>query len=309
MNVNPGSVLLLDEPDAHLEILRQRQIYRLLSDAAERMESQVIATSHSEVVLNEAAGKDVVVAFVGKPHRIDDRGSHVLKSLRDIGFEHYYQAELQGWVLYLEGTTDLATLQAFAKKLNHPLAPYLEMPFVHYVENQPQKARDHFHGLREAKPDLVGFLLCDRLERALQPSAQLDERMWKRREIENYLCQRATLLEFARFQGRELYAGPLLEPLAQDFEQAMERSIEDLVPRVAQQNPADPYWVNTKVSDDLLNPLFSRFYEYLDLPNLMPKSNYHRLASHVAAGDIDGEVSEILDAILVQAKKASRPAD
>lgn len=26
MTANPGSVLLLDEPDAHLEILRQRQI-------------------------------------------------------------------------------------------------------------------------------------------------------------------------------------------------------------------------------------------------------------------------------------------
>ena len=33
LSVNPGSVLLLDEPDAHLEILRQRQIYRVLTDA------------------------------------------------------------------------------------------------------------------------------------------------------------------------------------------------------------------------------------------------------------------------------------
>jgi hypothetical protein len=32
---HPKSVLLLDEPDAHLEILRQRQIYRLLTETAE----------------------------------------------------------------------------------------------------------------------------------------------------------------------------------------------------------------------------------------------------------------------------------
>ena len=90
---NPGAVLLLDEPDAHLEILRQRQIYRHIKEAASSSGSQVIAASHSEVLLNEAAGTDVVVAFVGQPHRIDDRGSQVLKSLKEIGFEHYAQAE------------------------------------------------------------------------------------------------------------------------------------------------------------------------------------------------------------------------
>ena len=93
MYANPGTVLLLDEPDAHLEILRQRQIYRLLTDVARESGSQIIAASHSEVLLNEAAGRDVVVAFVGAPHRIDDRGSQVLKALREIGFDHYYLAE------------------------------------------------------------------------------------------------------------------------------------------------------------------------------------------------------------------------
>jgi len=102
---NPGSVLLLDEPDAHLEILRQRQIYRLLTQVAHDSGSQVVAASHSEVILNEAADRDVVVAFVGQPHRIDDRGGQVYKSLKSIGFEHYYQAEITGWVLYLEGST------------------------------------------------------------------------------------------------------------------------------------------------------------------------------------------------------------
>ena len=33
---NPQTVLLLDEPDAHLEVLRQRQIYQLLTELAER---------------------------------------------------------------------------------------------------------------------------------------------------------------------------------------------------------------------------------------------------------------------------------
>ena len=97
---NPGSVLLLDEPDAHLEMLRQREIYQLITITAEECGSQIIVASHSEVLLNEAAERDLLIAFVGpQPHRIDNRGSQVLKSLRDIGFESYYQAELTGWAL------------------------------------------------------------------------------------------------------------------------------------------------------------------------------------------------------------------
>ncbi|SRR6266496_5818586 len=86
---NPNTVLMLDEPDAHLEILRQRQTYNLLIEIAEQQGCQIIAASHSEVVLNEAAARDVVVAFVGKPHQVDGKNSQVIKALREIGFEQY----------------------------------------------------------------------------------------------------------------------------------------------------------------------------------------------------------------------------
>jgi hypothetical protein len=158
MAVHSGAVLLLDEPDAHLEILRQRQIYEVLSRQADQTNSQLIAASHSEVILNEAAARDVVIAFVGRPHRIDNRGSQVLKALREVSFDQYYLAEMSGWVLYLEGSTDLAILQALAKRLNHPVQPFLERPFVHYVANQPRKAQDHFHALREARGICGGLL-------------------------------------------------------------------------------------------------------------------------------------------------------
>lgn len=82
ISAHPGSVLLLDEPDAHLEILRQRQIYQVLTELAREYGSQIVAASHSEVILNEAADRDVIIVFLGTPHRIDDRGSQLLKSLR-----------------------------------------------------------------------------------------------------------------------------------------------------------------------------------------------------------------------------------
>ena len=97
---DPATVLLLDEPDAHLEILRQRQIFELLTHTAEEQGSQIIAASHSEVVLNEAVGRGTVVSIFGKPHTINDTKSQVIKALNSIGWDQYYQAEEQGWVLY-----------------------------------------------------------------------------------------------------------------------------------------------------------------------------------------------------------------
>ncbi len=87
--LNPHSVLLFDEPDAHLEILRQKQTYSKLCALAETQGSQIVIASHSEVILNEAAGKDSVVAFVGAPHSLTGRHSHLLKSLAEIGGEDY----------------------------------------------------------------------------------------------------------------------------------------------------------------------------------------------------------------------------
>ena len=164
--------MLLDEPDAHLEIVRQRETYNLLSELAQKHGSQIIAASHSEVVLEEAARKDTLVAFVGRPHRIDDRGSQVGKWLADYPIDHLYQAELQGWVLYLEGSTDLAVLLAFAENLNHPATKVLQRPFVIYVANDPNKVQRHFYALREAKPDVVGVALFDRLDRTPRDLAQ-----------------------------------------------------------------------------------------------------------------------------------------
>ena len=68
---NPGAVLLLEEPDAHLEILRQKNIYRLLSEAAAERGNQIIVASHSEVIFDEAmARNDSVIAFGGSPRRM-----------------------------------------------------------------------------------------------------------------------------------------------------------------------------------------------------------------------------------------------
>jgi hypothetical protein len=299
---NPGSVLLLDEPDAHLEILRQRQTYNLLIQIAEKQGAQIIAASHSEVVLNEAAGRDIVIAFVGKPHRIDDRGSQVLKALRDIGFDQYYQAEETGWVLYVENSTDLAILQVFARTLEHEAQQYLERPFVKYVEtNLPQKARDHFFGLKEAKDDLVGIAIFDRLERELLPGSELVELTWRRREIENYFCSEEVLIAYA---GQNLPDDLFGNNERLEREQSMREAISEVTDALMTLEKPDPWSYDIKATDEFIDPLFKKYFKKLKLPLQLRKSEYHLLAGLVPKEKLDAEITEKLDAIVAVAAKA-----
>ncbi len=250
------------------------------------------------MILNEAAERDLVIAFVGRPHRIGGRGSQVAKALKDIGWEDYYQAEQSGWVFYLEGPTDLAILQAFARRLAHDGAERaLAAPFVHYVGNQPAAAAKHFQGIKEAVPDLSGAALFDRLATPpnIPPVACLS---WRRREIENYLCSRATLEAFAKSEARDEAGGPLLLPAGRDRRvRAMTEAIAELETALATLDKGSPWDADAKVSDDFLVPLFRTYYKKLELPNLMAKRSFHLLAEHVPPAEIDPEVTEKLDAI------------
>jgi len=305
MAANPGTVLLLDEPDAHLEILRQRQIYNTLTETAREANSQIIAASHSEVILNEAADRDTVVAFVGRPHRIDDRSKsgQVAKSLKSIGFEQYLQAETTGSVLYLEGSTDLAILRAFARKLNHPAVEALERPFAHYVANQPSKAREHFYALREAKEDLVGFALFDRLKIDLQNEPSFVQCMLKRREIENYLLHHETLRQWAKDEGTRREG----ELFSNSWESLMTSLIDELDRALKTLSRPDSQSPDIKATDDFLDPLFKKLYESKGLPLLMRKTDYHVLVPFVPVERIDPEIVEVLDQIVDIASRA-RPS-
>jgi energy-coupling factor transporter ATP-binding protein EcfA2 len=310
-----GSTILLDEPDAHLEVLRQRQNYDLITELANRTGSQLIAATHSEVVLNRAAGRDTVIAFLGAPHRINDQGSQLSKALLSIGYEHYLQAEARGWVLYLEGSTDAAILQRLAARLGHPVAPLLDAAYVDYLDtNSPPLARDRFHGLREAVPDLRGLALFDRLQRALPEDAVLQMVAWRKREIENYICTPEALLAYAAADGRPELAVPDAGDLIDQAEapqraEAMQRAISAMEQALERLRKPSPWTGDLKVSDEFLEPLFASYHQSLGLPEaLMRKKRYHLLADFVPLEQIDAEVLEKLDAILAVAQ-AAHPTD
>ena len=306
MLANPGAILLLDEPDAHLETLMQRDVYNLLTELAEQTGSQIVVASHSAVVMEEAGERDVVVAFVGKPHRIDTRSrSQVKKALESIRIADYYLAEQKGWMLYLEGATDLAILRRLARRLDHRAAAILNesVPVYYLGGNQPQEARMHFQGLREAKSDLVGVAIFDRLERELHSGSALTEAMWQRREIENYLVTPESLRAFVTLSVPQ-------DDLVADVERAervelMQACVAELEQALRVARRPDPWGQDIKVTDEFLDPLFENFYQRLGTPQQTYKRDYHGLAEAIPLEQIDSEVVRMLDVIAQVAQNAS----
>jgi ABC-type transport system involved in cytochrome c biogenesis ATPase subunit len=307
LHASPKTILLLDEPDAHLEILRQREIFSLLTETAETQGSQIIAASHSEVVLNEAASRGRVIAFVGKPH-VMNSSKELIKALEDIGFEHYYQAEQKGWVLYVEGATDLAVLRVFAEVLQHDEAlKSLSDPYVHYIgTNIPGVARRHFFGLREAKSDLVGIALFDRLDGEPNSGTPLTEMMWRRREIENYFCTEEVLMAYARGETPDdLFVLAMREAR----ERAMREAITEVASALRTLGKPDPWSIDIKATDEFLDPVFRNFFSKLSLPLGLRKSDYHLLARLLPSDKMDPEIKDKLDLVAEVARKAKPRID
>ena len=299
------TVFLLDEPDAHLEILRQKEIYNLINEVAEQQNSQIISASHSEALLQEAVQDQSAVAFLGSPHILgQNQQKNVIASLKEIGFEYYYGAEQKGWILYLEGATDLRNLRAFAEKLEHPSLTFLQKPLVKYITDIPKQARRHFCYLKEAKNDLQGFLLLDRKDNApLNEVQDFTECMWKKKEIENYLCNREAIISYIT-EG--LDRGNLFDnPEVIECEEKMNEEINKLEKACIALDKPEPFSDDIKASDDFLIPLFKNFAESMKKPRtaVLQKKDFYKLVEYISPEDIDDEVSEVLDTILEVAEK------
>jgi len=201
----------------------------------------------------------------------------------------------------VEDSTDLAILREFAKRLNHPCAEVLERVFVHYVTtNLPSRAREHFFGILEGKPDLVGIALFDHLESQLQTGQPLMETIWQRREIENYFCTREVLIRWA--ENNTAY--DLFNYAEQQKRLAvMNESIEEVTQLLAIDDKR-PWSEDVKASDEVLDRIFRQFFKKMELPLTFRKANYHELVDLLKVEEIPREVIEKLDAILSVSKQA-----
>jgi predicted ATPase len=326
-----GSVLLVDEPDAHLEILRQKQVYVLLRDIANENRSQVVLATHSEVILGEALDNNLTLLIEGQADDLP-KEQVIRSSLRHFGAEHYVKARERGYVLYVEGRTDVDILRALAERLKHPVAQaWDERVNSFYIQNNhPDKsldaelerveggfgitARKHFDYLRALLPQLKGLAILDSdgSDKKENSDGALTIRYWERYEAENYFITPEVLKSFARSQlsnpEQDLFGG---------FQQEIDAVLDDLILDFVFDGVAADFQVWRKQADPEVarllwekttkNKKLSKFAEefFRELAQklagqhmLLKKGELHQLARYANPQNVPAEVNEKLDLLL-----------
>ena len=331
------SVLLIDEPDAHLEILRQKQVYVLLREIAAENESQVILVTHSEVILEEALDHNLTLLLGGKADDLAAK-TNIRNALKHYGAEHYVRARQRGYVLYVEGGTDLDMLRALARRLKHPVADaWDERVNAFYVQdNFPDPDLDselarveggfgvtpqqHFFALREMVPGLTGLAILDSDGRAREGTEEggLQITYWTRYESENYFVTPDVLKRFATNAYSDM-------PLFGHFDGEINDVLNELIlERICsgstkvfatwqEVKPATAHMLweistsNVKLSD-FAEEFFRRLADRLGHAMLLRKGELHRLVEFLDPATIPEEVTEKLD-LMAELFAAANPGE
>jgi len=121
LNTREGSVLLLDEPDAHLHVILQDAIYSQLRSAASKNHSQLIIATHSEVIINSVEPRELCV-LLNEPKLLSENQekTNLIRSFSVLSNTDIMLALNAPGIIYTEGRTDLEILREWARTLNHP---------------------------------------------------------------------------------------------------------------------------------------------------------------------------------------------
>ncbi len=177
---------------------------------------------HSEVILDEALDHNLTLLLAGRADDVAAKTS-IRSALKHYGAEHYVRARERGYVLYVEGGTDIEILRALTNRIGHPAAAEWDerINSFYVADNFPDTSLDselarveggfgvtpqqHFHALRGMAPGLIGLAILenDGRERADSTESGLSIRYWQRYECENYVVTPETLAAFARNHYRD----------------------------------------------------------------------------------------------------------
>lgn len=281
----PSSLVLLDEPDAHLHVLLQKELYDLLRDLCSERKSQLVVATHSEVLIDNTSPGEII-SFYREPHPLvseRDRDK-VREALKRVTSLELLQAENSAGILYLEGQTDFDLLKAWARVLGHPALHWFNSsPFWHNNHGRnPKEAKAHFFSLTEINPSLRAVLLLDGDNRNLPDREILADRLkvfrWERYEAESYLLHPESL---ERFAGNSLFSLRAMQYL------------RDEIPPAFFKAPLETsnYLRSEPASKTLLPEFLARAEVSIS------KNEYYRLAAQMKIEEIPAEVREKLDAI------------
>lgn len=326
MYSHKSSVILVDEPDAHLEIIKQKTVYALLIDVATQNDIQLVIATHSEVVLNEAVDNSIAMILDGEAKIISDKDKEVKPILKEFGVEHYYKAAITHNILYIEGSTDISILKAFAKLLGKNKAlEILEGDLNYYYIQNPISTNDienvvdrmegyynsifvkHFSSIKKIIPGFIGVGIFDSDAKGNNNDGYPDDLTvykWKQYEIENYFISLDIIDQY--FAD---YLGGTDNLFHQAYLRAKQKAITDFlfdgkedeyeIFRTSKAEAQKLFWkrAQNKKTSLFLDMLMDNFVQDSGLPYPMRKGEYYKLIDYMRADDVDPEVSAVLDLI------------
>lgn len=291
MFARPSSLILLDEPDAHLHVLLQKQLYDILRRLCHERKGQLLIATHSEVLIDNTSPEQIV-SFYREPHPLasDSDRDQVREALKRVTSLELLLAENAQGILYLEGSTDFDLLKAWAGVLDHPLNRWFNgLPFWHNNQGRsPKEARAHFFALKAIRPNLKAVLLLDGDNRNMPDREITADGLtilrWERYEAESYLLHPESLKRFLNAEKEPLFA-----------KQAMDY-LQDQLPPAFFHSPleASAFLRAEPASKTLLPALLAKAEAAIS------KSDYFLLAQNMKPEEIPSEVEEKLNAIYQQ---------
>jgi len=325
-----NAILLLDEPDAHLEILRQKIVFTLLRDLSAKNYNQVIIATHSEVILDEASDNNLIMIIDGDPLNIALK-KDIKQALQNFGLEHYYKAKMKKSILYIEGSTDIQILKSFAKKLNdHQSVELLDSAInYYYIQNiEPDNTqeniiarsqgyfkyyKEHFFAIKSVVPEFIGLAIFD--NDGNNKKDELEEplitKYWSLYEIENYFAFPDVIYSYVFKTIDKNYGGPLFaEEAMRVFEGVFDEVTLKFIFNNNKQSLSDfkrltkslqeTFWINNtknlKMSEFLEN-VFSMYSEVTETPILLNKGKFYELIDFMSPDKINPEIINVLDMI------------
>jgi len=276
-----ASIVLIDEPDAHLHILLQDRMYRSLHEYTRQNRSQLIIATHSERLINAADGENLRL-LAGELRKGNDK-----KKLRDTLYLENTEimlAETEPGILYIEGPTDIPILREWARIWGHPLLPFLEKPFGRETAENEWPAVRHFSAMRLVVPDFCGVELCDGDDKdhsnTPTPPEGMKRLYWNRYEIESYLIHPQAIARFV---------GSISEKQATDKAEAY---MKKQLPPALHEDPFElsDYLQGTKAKNVLANVLSAAGLD-------VKETDYYQIAAQMTKEEIPPEVVKKLDAI------------
>ncbi|MFH0774652.1 MAG: AAA family ATPase [bacterium] len=283
-----ASILLLDEPDAHLHVVLQKQIYQKLQAIADKRDCQLIIATHSEVLI-DATSPDRILSFYDKPHLLncDVERDQVREALKRVTAMDILQAEKTAGVLYVESEQDFNLLCSWSFVLKHPLYKWFTNSPM-WQDNRgrnPREARAHFFALQAIQPQIKGYLLLDGDNRKLPDHELAGEGFiigrWTRYESESYLIHPEALLRFVHSK---------LIPIFADLP---EKYLQDKLTGEVLRNPLGKHVYLNEIP--VSKTILPDFFKTAQLP--LSKDEYYRIAEQMRPDEIVPEVQQKLDDI------------